>query len=224
MGIACSGILARPGGEPAHSPAHTSSTGARVTVAALYVEKDGVYAGLPGVEVWDEARDARLYAGPWPVVAHPPCARWSTIAGFVEAVYGHKRGEDDGCFAAALNAVRTWGGVLEHPAHTRAFRHFGLPIPGRGGGWVGSLTDIGVSCWVDQGWYGHALSKPTWVYAVGVDLAAFRWGAQREGGKLPHRDPTLSATNRQRLTIPTPPAFRDVLIAMARTAARVTSA
>ena len=41
-------------------------------IAALYVEKDGVYSGLQGVDPWDEARDARLYAGPRPVVAHPP--------------------------------------------------------------------------------------------------------------------------------------------------------
>ena len=43
-------------------------------VAALYVEKGGVYYGLPGVDPWDEERDARLYDGPWRVVAHPPCA------------------------------------------------------------------------------------------------------------------------------------------------------
>src|SRR5882724_1290668 len=55
------------------------------TVAALYVDPNGVYANLPGVEVWDEARDARQYAGPWPVVAHPPCASWSAWAGMREA-------------------------------------------------------------------------------------------------------------------------------------------
>lgn len=42
-------------------------------VAAPYVEANGIYAGVPGIELWDEARDARLYAGPHPVVAHPPC-------------------------------------------------------------------------------------------------------------------------------------------------------
>ena len=36
-----------------------------MTIAALYVETDGCYFGLPGVDPWDEARDARLYAGPW---------------------------------------------------------------------------------------------------------------------------------------------------------------
>jgi hypothetical protein len=46
------------------------------TVAALYVEPQGCYVGVPGVDPWDEARDARTYAGPHPVVAHPPCQRW----------------------------------------------------------------------------------------------------------------------------------------------------
>src|SRR5258708_3804871 len=76
------------GGAPSIEEAIALNT----TVAALYVDPNGVYASLPGVEVWDEARDARLYAGPWPVVAHPPCARWCRLAGFVEARFGYMRG------------------------------------------------------------------------------------------------------------------------------------
>ena len=82
--------------------------GARV-IAALYVQDGGCYFGLPNVDPWPESRDARKYAGPWPVVAHPPCARWSKLAGLVEARYGRKRGDDGGCFASALASVRTWG-------------------------------------------------------------------------------------------------------------------
>ena len=62
------------------------------TVAALYVQKGGAYYDLEGVDPWDEQRDARLYAGPHPVVAHPPCSRWCRLAGLVEARWGHKRG------------------------------------------------------------------------------------------------------------------------------------
>ena len=48
-------------------------------IAALYVETDGAYFGLPGVDPWDEPRDARKYAGPHPVVAQPalgPLLAW----------------------------------------------------------------------------------------------------------------------------------------------------
>ena len=89
-------------------------------VAALYIDPTGCYAGLPDVDCWPASRDARLYGGPHPVVAHPPCARWSVLAGLCEAVHGIPRREDGGCFAAALASVRNYGGVLEHPEGLRS--------------------------------------------------------------------------------------------------------
>lgn len=54
---------------------------APTTIAALYVQPRGVYYDLAGVEPWGVPdRDARAYAGPWPVVAHPPCERWGRYA------------------------------------------------------------------------------------------------------------------------------------------------
>ncbi len=102
-------------------------------IAALYVHRNGVYYGLPHVDPWDEARDARRYDGPHPVVAHPPCSRWCRLAGLVEARWGHKRGDDGGCFAAALASVRKWGGVLEHPAYSDAWPAHDLNAPPTGG-------------------------------------------------------------------------------------------
>jgi hypothetical protein len=73
-----------------------------------------------------KARDARLYAGPYPVVAHPPCERWGRYWGGAPAQFPRlKLGDDSGCFAAALAAVRKFGGVLEHPEGSHAFgEHF----------------------------------------------------------------------------------------------------
>ncbi len=176
------------------------------TVAALYVDPKGVYAGLPGVEVWDEVRDARLYAGPWPVVAHPPCNRWVS--------YGaqEKRGDDGGCFEAALAAVREFGGVLEHPAESQAWRAFGLPRPADYG-WAGQIGEDGWSVQIDQHAYGFPTRKVTWLYAVGCDIFGgfLRAPASMRGCE------TLWSTERSK----TPPAFRDVLLAMARSASKV---
>lgn len=144
------------------------------TVAALYVATGGCYFDLDGVDPWDATRDARLYAGPWPVVAHPPCSRWCRLAGLVEARWGHKRGEDGGCFAAALAAVRKWGGVLEHPAYSDAWAAHGLKAPRRSGWWRADSHD-GWTCAVEQGAYGHRAKKATWLYAVGVELPPLKW-------------------------------------------------
>lgn len=210
------------------------------TVAALYVQAGGVYAGLAGVELWDEARDARRYEGPHPVVAHPPCPRWSRLAGFTEHRFGLKRGADGGCFAAALEAVRAFGGVLEHPADSRAFYEFGLPIPARGGGWTANLFDDGWSCYVEQGRYGFPVRKATWLYANGVALSDLRWGAVPDRESFGEFTWTTTPGARGRLASPrnfasitgwreewrrayevttsiTPPAFRDALLSLART-------
>lgn len=145
-----------------------------ITVAALYVEEGGVYYGLEGVDPWPESRDARKYAGPHPVVAHPPCARWCRLAGFVEKTHGYKKGDDAGCFAAAFHAVREFGGVLEHPAFSAAFDAHGIDIPLRGG-WQRSL-DGGWVCHVEQWHYGHRAKKATWLYAFGVSwLPSLEW-------------------------------------------------
>jgi hypothetical protein len=145
-------------------------------VAALFVQKNGTYFEMPDVDPWDEARDARKYNGPHPVVAHPPCSRWCRLAGLVEARWGHRRGEDGGCFASALASVRAWGGVLEHPAYSDAWPAFDLPTPIRGGGWQRGLCG-GWSCHVEQGRYGHVAKKATWLYAFGADLPELRWGS-----------------------------------------------
>lgn len=191
-------------------------------IAALFVQRNGIYFGLPNVDPWDEARDARNYAGPHPVVAHPPCSRWCRLAGLVEARWGHKRGDDGGCFEAALRAVRAFGGVLEHPAFSDAFAKFTLPIPQAGGGWQRGICG-GWSCHVEQGRYGHRVKKATWLYAFGVVPPPLRWGVipDRESQALVSwcGNRTDKFDKRPRLSSKeasaTPIEFRDQLLAIA---------
>jgi len=206
------------------------------TVAALYVETDGAYYDQPGVEPWDEVRDARHYAGPYPVVAHPPCQRWGKMwfgqpLTVKRTGIRKKLGDDGGCFAAALQAVRTFGGVLEHPWGSQAWPHFNLNTPPRSGGWVVADFFGGWTCCVEQGQYGHYARKPTLLYAFGVDLPSLSWGYRfasldpavvaRMGidrakrlGEVGARGGGSDSTPR----IHTPAAFRDLLISIARSA------
>src|SRR5688500_4949476 len=120
-------------------------------IAALYVHTNGVYFGLEGVDPWDIHRDARKYAGPHPVVAHPPCERWGRYWGGGPSVSIPKRkGDDGGCFAHALEMVRRFGGVIEHPAASHAWHHFGLNVPPRFGHWVTADFCGGWTCCVEQ--------------------------------------------------------------------------
>ena len=200
------------------------STAAGDTVAALYVETGGAYFGLEGVEPWDEKRDARLYAGPWPVVAHPPCQKWCQLAPLnASRLPDYEIGDDGGCFAAALEAVRTYGGVLEHPAYSIAWHTFALPRPITHG-WQRALTDEGWSTEIAQVAYGHGARKRTWLYYVGdVPPPALDW---REPPATMQVSAFGMTDGRSRFTYAealdkgksnaTPASFRDALIAMAR--------
>lgn len=152
-----------------------------MTIAALFVATNGPYFGLEGVDPWDKHRDARLYPGPHRVVAHPPCERWGRYwsGGPNPNAKRQKLGDDGGCFESALASVRKWGGVLEHPAHSAAWEHFGLLAPPETGGWIrADWMDghNGWTCHVEQGNYGHRARKATWLYAVSDELPILKWG------------------------------------------------
>jgi hypothetical protein len=202
------------------------------TVAALYVEPLGCYRDCPAVDPWDEARDARTYNGPHPVVAHPPCQRWGRFwHGSPRKPHQFKLGDDGGCFAAALASVRQHGGVLEHPADSHAWAAFGLNKPPRFKGWVPAGDGIGWTCYVEQGHYGHPSRKPSWLYAAHVDLPDLIWakGEQRLNPEAVARYGYAKARRigmlgwvggkaKTAVRNATPAAFRDILLSIARTA------
>ncbi len=187
-------------------------------VVVLYVDARGPYPKL--VEHWfDETRDARTYAGPWPVVAHPPCGPW----GCLKHLW---KGGGAELAPLAVEQVRRWGGVLEHPAHSKLWRHSGLPGPGE-------LPDAwgGVTIAVNQVDYGHCARKPTWLYIVGSRNVGpipprgtpTHWvggsrghGRSRQGAHIPAGIKACSAEQRRR----TPKAFAEYLLSLAGACSR----
>lgn len=201
-------------------------------IAALFVQAEGCYVALDHVDPWPIERDARLYAGPWPVVAHPPCERWGRYwHGSPARPHQYKLGADQGCFAAALAAIRNFGGVLEHPAHSHAWAYFGLSAPPAQGGWIVADRYGGWTCQVEQGHYGHFGRKPTWLYAVGAELPDLIWGPSpqrlhpravelhgREKARRIGVMAMVGGKNKMQIRAATPPEFRDILISIAASA------
>lgn len=193
------------------------------TVAALYVDPRGVYSDIPGVEPWGlPDRDARLYSGPHPVVAHPPCAAWGRYAKPTpeSAARGPILGDDGRCFWKGLVSLWSWGGVLEHPRDSKAWSRFLLPVP-EAVGWTPDPRRPGCwSCLVEQGHYGHAARKPTWLYYVGEPNGPtpppLVWGPSDPPaiGSGARRGNLESLSKKQRAATPRP--FADLLVSLAR--------
>ena len=186
-------------------------------VAALFVQPEGCYSRCSDVEMWDEQRDARRYKGSLPVIAHPPCQLWGAMAAVNYSRWGgehNKPGNDGGCFKSALKSVNRCGGVLEHPAKTKAWVKYGLTKPVSG---VWSQCGDGWVCEVWQSAYGHRANKATWLYYNGenppFDLdwsrpkGSHQIGFQDQRGKTKNK-PTLG----KREANATPVMFRDMLL------------
>jgi hypothetical protein len=190
-----------------------------ITVAALYVDPRGPYPHIPGVEWWGlPYRDAKLYPGWHPIVAHPPCGPWGAMRHL-------SRKQDPLCAVHAVGQARKWRGVLEHPAGSKLWAAMGLPLPGQSPDWYGGYTVE-----VSQCDWGHVARKRTWLYLVGVPRSAIvvpaarkpthwvsggRTNSSRKGSPVPPGIKVCSAQQRRR----TPPAFAEYLVSLARAAA-----
>lgn len=188
-------------------------------VSALFVASFGHYFNVDGVDPWDAYRNAMLYRGSNPVIAHPPCQLWIKLARVNFKRWGgeHNRpGNDGGTFSFALSAVNRFGGVLEHPAQSYAWEHYGLKKPEK---CKWSESGLGWVCEVWQSAYGHPANKATWLYYVGhtqpFDLDWSRPVGQWQVGCQDGRGrgkPTLSKKGANS----TPIKFRDALIGLAK--------
>ena len=114
-------------------------------VAVLWTDPKSYYYWLyPAVECWDARKDARKYAGPWPIIAHPPCGSWGCLKRF------SRQPKEDGIIS--IDFVHKYGGVVEQPLGSQLFRLHGRP-------------DARIEV-VDQRVYGHKLRKRTLLYFV----------------------------------------------------------
>jgi len=179
-------------------------------VAALFVRADSVYKTMPGVDAWDIERDARKWPGGCPVVVHPPCRTWGRLRQFAKP-----RDDEKALGPWAVDQVREFGGVLEHPAESTLFAHCHMPRPGQFPDHFGGWTMA-----VDQFTFGHRAEKSTWLYVAGCEPDDIPYLPIR-AGKATHcirptkhypRLPSVTKAEREH----TPPALAHWLVDLAR--------
>lgn len=145
------------------------------TVAILCASKKTAYREIPDLEIYDEVRDARTFTGDMPVIAHPPCRRWTkfgmamTKARFIRCGKETPQDEIDaerelGLFCTHM--VMKNGGILEQPAGSKLFTAARLPLPGS----MQSPHSFTVEVW--QKWWGYPVKKATWLYFRGIPMTA----------------------------------------------------
>jgi len=125
-------------------------------VAALFVRPDSFYKSMQSVDCWDIGRDARQWPGGSPLIAHPPCRAWGRLRHMAKP-----RDDEKALAIFAVEQVRRWGGVVEHPAASTLWQACGLPEPGKVDTFGGWTLPILQSSW------GHRADKATRLYIVG---------------------------------------------------------
>lgn len=125
-------------------------------VAALFVRRDTPYASL-GCDCFDVRRDALTWRGGMPGVFHPPCRAWSQLSHFAKPRPGERQ-----LAVWAMQMVRRWGGVVEHPYNSRLWRESSCLSFGVRDQWGGLLVPA------FQSWWGHRAPKRSCFYVVGA--------------------------------------------------------
>ena len=172
-------------------------------VAVLCAPRNSVYHTLPTVDVYDVLRDARMFQGGMPIVAHPPCRAWSAYCAHqAKPLPGEK---ELGLWCCEM--LKQCGGVLEQPAHSRLFEAGGLPLPPSGDAVLWSQQ-------VDQWWWGDSRKKSTWLCFSGIP---------RESVAVPYALRATDTGDKRRWQVmshnqrsATPVAFAAWLVAIAR--------
>jgi len=173
------------------------------TIAALYISPRSIYKTMSDVDPWDPERDATKWPGGTPAVLHPPCGQWARLR-----AQAHHNPEEKALGLIAVEQVKQWGGVLEHPNASTLWKTAGLPPPN-------SYDDQGgFTIQVDQLHWGHKARKSTWLYIFGTE----RKNIPSPPILLSYPETTIGQMSRTGRAA-TPPEFARWLVDIAKTCA-----
>lgn len=103
--------------------------------------------------LYDKDKDCTTFDFSTPVITHAPCAQWSRLHHFA------KVNQDEKSLAwFCYQAVRSCGGIFEHPSGSHFFRTAQIP--------KSQIYSVKLS------WFGYRAAKPTWLFYNSVSLSS----------------------------------------------------
>jgi hypothetical protein len=189
------------------------------TVAILCAARKTAYRDIPGLEIYDEAMDARTFTGGMPVIAHPPCRYWLKH-GLGTIARQHAKPQqivDEKMLGMwCVLQVRKYGGIVEQPARSELWDRCGLPIPGS----PQSPDSFSLAVW--QSWWGCPVRKATWLYFRNISQFAvdipFVLTPRQTKSQYRRYWQAGSGKSGKEIRSHTVPAFANWLVDLARTA------
>ena len=130
-------------------------------VSILFARSDSEYKQIDECDVWDKERNAMIYDGDLPVIAHPPCRAWGVLSHMADPDPGEKN-----MARLSVMLVRKNGGILEHPVGSGIWKEAKLSA-------LGMFADDfgGYTIDVDQYHFGHVAHKMTRLYICGCSYS-----------------------------------------------------
>lgn len=120
-------------------------------ITILCANKNSLYKTIPGLDVWDEERDAYYFTGSNPVITHAPCQQWSKLKALA-----HNNKDEKELAYFCLTKVKRNGGIFEHPDGSQFLKQMGIT--------KGIYR-------IDQNWWGFRAQKRTLLYMNGCKPA-----------------------------------------------------
>ena len=126
-------------------------------IPVLFTQENSNYNKIKIFDCYDIKRDALSFNGRIPLIAHPPCRKFSKLRGLSTAPLSEKK-----LAFFALAKVRQFGGILEHPRSSTLWKDGNFNLDGSVDSYGGFLRSV------DLSWFGFPARKKTMLYFCGI--------------------------------------------------------
>ena len=126
-------------------------------IPVLFTQEKSNYDKIKLFDCYDIKRNALSFNGRVPLIAHPPCRKFSKLRGLSTAPLSEKK-----LAFFALSKVRQFGGILEHPRSSTLWINGNFNLDGSIDTYGGFLRSV------DLSWFGFPARKATMLYFCGI--------------------------------------------------------